>query len=84
MMRHTKEQCFRIVGFLDWWSDNHKTKNPNQEGKVATAIGNNKAASNGSDEKGGGSDASKGMARAQGEGTSETGYQDGCNHWTWH
>ncbi|KAJ0613771.1 putative transcription factor interactor and regulator CCHC(Zn) family [Helianthus annuus] len=57
MRGHTKEQCFKIVGFPNWWSDNHKTKNPNQEGKVATAIGNNSATSNDNAEKNGGDEA---------------------------
>nr|GEV95689.1 hypothetical protein [Tanacetum cinerariifolium] len=24
MSRHTKEQCFRIVGYPDWWTDGNK------------------------------------------------------------
>ncbi|KAJ0589682.1 putative transcription factor interactor and regulator CCHC(Zn) family [Helianthus annuus] len=75
MRGHTKEQCFKIVGFPDWWSDNHKTKNPNQEGKVVIAIGNN------NDEKDGGSNASKEIISVQNEDTSEVEDQDG---WTWH
>ncbi|XP_021974902.1 uncharacterized protein LOC110870015 [Helianthus annuus] len=81
MNKHTKDQCFRIVGFPDWWSDNHKTKNPNQEVKVVIAIGNNKATINDSDEKDGGSNASKEIIRVQSEGTSEAEDQDG---WMWH
>nr|GFA50244.1 hypothetical protein [Tanacetum cinerariifolium] len=25
MNRHTKDQCFEIIGYLDWWTDGHKT-----------------------------------------------------------
>nr|GEX32530.1 putative RNA-directed DNA polymerase [Tanacetum cinerariifolium] len=25
MNRHTKDQCFKIIGYLDWWTDGHKT-----------------------------------------------------------
>ncbi|KAJ0927359.1 hypothetical protein HanRHA438_Chr04g0181931 [Helianthus annuus] len=25
MSKHTKEQCFRLVGFPEWWTDSHKT-----------------------------------------------------------
>nr|GFC98943.1 hypothetical protein [Tanacetum cinerariifolium] len=24
MNRHTKEQCFKIIGYPDWWTDGHK------------------------------------------------------------
>ena len=38
MSRHTKEQCFRIVGYPDWWTDGHKKggKNPKLEKKTPT------------------------------------------------
>nr|GFD31993.1 hypothetical protein [Tanacetum cinerariifolium] len=25
MNRHTKDQCFKIIGYPDWWTDDHKT-----------------------------------------------------------
>nr|GEZ15617.1 hypothetical protein [Tanacetum cinerariifolium] len=25
MNRHTKDQCFKIIGYPDWWTDGHKT-----------------------------------------------------------
>nr|GEX10355.1 hypothetical protein [Tanacetum cinerariifolium] len=25
MNRHTKDQCFEIIGYRDWWTDGHKT-----------------------------------------------------------
>nr|GEW18756.1 hypothetical protein [Tanacetum cinerariifolium] len=33
MTKHTKEQCFRIVGYPNWWTDGHKkgTKNSKSE-----------------------------------------------------
>lgn len=26
MSKHTKEQCFKLVGYPDWWNDNHKER----------------------------------------------------------
>ncbi|KAJ0927704.1 putative RNA-directed DNA polymerase [Helianthus annuus] len=43
MMKHTKDQCFKLVGFPEWWNDGHKKgKNigGNDGGKTATTIGN--------------------------------------------
>ncbi|XP_071687396.1 uncharacterized protein [Rutidosis leptorrhynchoides] len=45
MKRHTREQCFRVIGFSEWWNDGHK------KGKVAmvtatAATGCNPEASN--------------------------------------
>lgn len=32
MSKHTKKQCFNIVGYPDWWSDGHKRNNrPGEE-----------------------------------------------------
>ncbi|XLR07165.1 hypothetical protein S83_035103, partial [Arachis hypogaea] len=40
MNKHTKETCFRIVGYLEWWEDNHKkSKNKSSQGRGATAVG---------------------------------------------
>ncbi|XLS44568.1 hypothetical protein HN51_001433 [Arachis hypogaea] len=41
MRKHTKETCFKIVGYPEWWED-PKPKNH----KAATAVGNPQAASN--------------------------------------
>ncbi|KAJ0619957.1 hypothetical protein HanHA89_Chr02g0077071 [Helianthus annuus] len=38
MMKHTKDQCFRLVGYPEWWNDGHKRGN--KEGKAVAAIGN--------------------------------------------
>ncbi|KAJ9542006.1 hypothetical protein OSB04_028512 [Centaurea solstitialis] len=42
MMKHTKEQCFRLVGYPDWWADGHKkgTKNLGSEKGKPTADDN--------------------------------------------
>ncbi|KAJ9553092.1 hypothetical protein OSB04_017137 [Centaurea solstitialis] len=39
MTRHTKEQCYRIVGYPDWWTDGHKkgTKNLGSEKSKSSA-----------------------------------------------
>ncbi|XP_072056225.1 uncharacterized mitochondrial protein AtMg00810-like [Arachis hypogaea] len=40
MNKHTKKTCFRIVGYLEWWEDNHKkSKNKSGQGRGATAVG---------------------------------------------
>ncbi|XP_022032681.1 uncharacterized protein LOC110933783 [Helianthus annuus] len=47
MTKHTKEHCFRLVGYPEWWSDGHKkgTKTAGAEkGKASAAVGNNHAA----------------------------------------
>lgn len=41
MMKHTKEQCFKIVGYPEWW------KEGNKKGKAATAVGNPEVTSSG-------------------------------------
>ncbi|KAF5781204.1 putative RNA-directed DNA polymerase [Helianthus annuus] len=46
MTRHTKAQCFKIVGYPDWWSDGHKkskTTGP-EKGTAAAAIGDQEGA----------------------------------------
>ena len=42
MMKHTKEQCYKLVGYPDWWNDGHKRSNKisrSEKGKVAAATG---------------------------------------------
>ncbi|KAD3336337.1 hypothetical protein E3N88_31856 [Mikania micrantha] len=53
MTKHTKEQCFKIVGYPEWWSDGHKkgkTSAGQEKGKASAAVGNNDVANTG-DEK---------------------------------
>ncbi|KAI3703312.1 hypothetical protein L1987_73277 [Smallanthus sonchifolius] len=43
MMKHTKEECFKIVGFPEWWNEgrNRTSKQGSLESKAAAAIGGN-------------------------------------------
>ncbi|KAI7750173.1 hypothetical protein M8C21_019307, partial [Ambrosia artemisiifolia] len=48
MTKHTKEQCFRLVGYPEWWSDGHKkgTKTTGQKrGKASVSVGDRNASS---------------------------------------
>nr|XP_043614555.1 uncharacterized protein LOC122586637 [Erigeron canadensis] len=51
MSRHTKEQCFRLVGYPDWWIDGNKkgTKSlKSDKGKTSVSVtDHNKASSSG-------------------------------------
>ncbi|KAJ0471582.1 hypothetical protein HanLR1_Chr15g0559371 [Helianthus annuus] len=41
MSKHTKDQCFELVGYPEWWNDNHKTQKggkPGATGKAAAAV----------------------------------------------
>lgn len=44
MTKHTKEQCFRIVGYPEWWADGHKK---GKNGKGAAAVGSQESTSSG-------------------------------------
>ncbi|KAM0012209.1 putative RNA-directed DNA polymerase [Helianthus debilis subsp. tardiflorus] len=48
MVKHTKEKCFKLVGYPDWWNDGHKKGNK-EGGKVAAAVGNPETTNNGGD-----------------------------------
>ncbi|KAJ0845341.1 hypothetical protein HanRHA438_Chr15g0712531 [Helianthus annuus] len=39
MKRHTKDQCFRLVGYPEWWGDGQKQKNSRADGKGTPAAG---------------------------------------------
>ncbi|KAJ0469473.1 hypothetical protein HanIR_Chr14g0708291 [Helianthus annuus] len=48
MNKHTKEQCFQIVGYPEWWNDGHKKGNKTtgkDGGRAAAVVGNNNATS---------------------------------------
>ncbi|KAM0003992.1 hypothetical protein Hdeb2414_s0259g00850581 [Helianthus debilis subsp. tardiflorus] len=53
MTKHTKEQCFRLVGYPDWWADGHKksTKNYAPEKGRASAAVTTKETGDGTDQK---------------------------------
>ncbi|KAJ0940703.1 putative transcription factor interactor and regulator CCHC(Zn) family [Helianthus annuus] len=38
MTRHTKSQCFQLVGYPEWWNDGHKKGNK-EGGKASATIG---------------------------------------------
>ncbi|XP_076908792.1 uncharacterized protein LOC143565815 [Bidens hawaiensis] len=43
MTKHTKEQCFKLVGYPEWWSDGHKKgikTTGHEKGKASAALGN--------------------------------------------
>ncbi|KAH6764228.1 hypothetical protein C2S51_015477 [Perilla frutescens var. frutescens] len=42
MNKHTKENYFRLVGYPEWWEDNHKPLKDNR-GKASIAVGNSVA-----------------------------------------
>lgn len=56
MMKHTKEQCFRLVGYPEWWADGPKR---GRDGKGAAAIGSQETTSSG----GGSNNHQKGTGR---------------------
>ncbi|XP_076926638.1 uncharacterized protein LOC143589894 [Bidens hawaiensis] len=41
MAKHTKEQCFKLVGYPEWWAGGHK------KGKAAAAVGSQGTTSSG-------------------------------------
>lgn len=45
MMKHTKEQCFRLVGYPEWWADGQKK---GRDGKGTEAVGSQETTSSGS------------------------------------
>ncbi|KAJ0598803.1 putative RNA-directed DNA polymerase [Helianthus annuus] len=50
MLKHTKDQCFKLVGYPEWWNDGHKKRNK-EGGKAAAAIGDTKNNSAGNDQQ---------------------------------
>ncbi|KAJ0852132.1 hypothetical protein HanRHA438_Chr14g0634691 [Helianthus annuus] len=92
MTKHTKEQCFKIVGYPDWWTDGHK------KGKAAAAVGNPVTTSSGGNSElpqkttGTHDDLEKGnqggkcfvAAVKEEEPGSVTGHQDREDHWAWY
>ncbi|KAH6773521.1 hypothetical protein C2S51_011925 [Perilla frutescens var. frutescens] len=56
MKKHTRETCFQLVGYPDWWDETKKTKLPgkNRGGIAAAATTANRATSAGAGNIGGG------------------------------
>ncbi|XP_035831181.1 uncharacterized protein LOC118480438 [Helianthus annuus] len=90
MMRHTKDQCFRIVGYPEWWSDGHKkgTKSNKDGGKAAVATNRTEDSGRGGEDSGRSNEQHSGgfggVAFAGESEPNEGGYQDGNDHWAWH
>ncbi|XP_076951121.1 uncharacterized protein LOC143624310 [Bidens hawaiensis] len=57
MSKHTKEQCFKLVGFPGWWIDGHK-KGDKDKAKAATTVGNSEVTNNGGGDQRSGGDRS--------------------------
>ncbi|KAF5783775.1 putative transcription factor interactor and regulator CCHC(Zn) family [Helianthus annuus] len=81
--KHTKSQCFELVGYPEWWNDGHKKGNK-EGGKAAATIGKTEEP----EHRGGGEQRSTAFGGftstddiAENE---EGGYQDGNDHWAWH
>ncbi|KAI3821226.1 hypothetical protein L1987_08787 [Smallanthus sonchifolius] len=54
MTKHTKEQCFKLVGYPEWWADGQK------KGKTAATVGSQvTTSSGGGNSRGGGNQAGK-------------------------
>ncbi|KAM0071101.1 putative transcription factor interactor and regulator CCHC(Zn) family [Helianthus debilis subsp. tardiflorus] len=92
MTRHTKEQCFRIVGYPDWWADgNKKTGKSSDKGKAA---GEGETSGTGGKKQGTGfggmmigdgfSEEDASFFEVEEGNESGKGYQDGSDHWAWH
>ncbi|KAK1419961.1 hypothetical protein QVD17_29426 [Tagetes erecta] len=50
MSKHTKNQCFKLVGFPKWWSVGHKKDNKEWR-KAVAAVDNSKASTNDDDKQ---------------------------------
>ncbi|KAJ0846073.1 hypothetical protein HanRHA438_Chr15g0720751 [Helianthus annuus] len=91
MAKHTKEQCFKLVGYPEWWADGHK------KSKASAAVGSQGTTSSG----GGSHDNQKStnnpesfekennggtcfFAADREEEADGTGHQDGKDHWAWY
>ncbi|KAH6760951.1 hypothetical protein C2S51_017900 [Perilla frutescens var. frutescens] len=54
MTKHTKETCFKLVGYPEWWEDGHKPGKSNNSGKAAVPVGNSVATDSGDGHRGAG------------------------------
>ncbi|XP_076922176.1 uncharacterized protein LOC143583875 [Bidens hawaiensis] len=92
MSKHTKDQCFKLVGFPDWWNDGHK-KNNKEGGKSASTVGNPEttASSTANHRAVEGRNGGFGGMASAGDGSEvdagcnmDGGHQDGSDYWAWH
>ncbi|XP_076885610.1 uncharacterized protein LOC143535159 [Bidens hawaiensis] len=47
MTRHTKEECFKIIGYPEWWTNGHKKGNNKDGGKTGATVDNKTAVNDG-------------------------------------
>ncbi|KAM0007139.1 hypothetical protein Hdeb2414_s0150g00815021 [Helianthus debilis subsp. tardiflorus] len=79
MLKHTKDQCFKLVGYPEWWNDGHKkTGVPAEKGKAAAAAGTGTEDNQMQGAFGG--IATSGVKTNEGD----AGHQDWDDHWAWH
>ncbi|KAF5786842.1 hypothetical protein HanXRQr2_Chr10g0445791 [Helianthus annuus] len=87
MSRHTKNQCFQLVGYPEWWNDGHKKGKPDG-GKSVANIGKTEEGNRvgGGEQKNTGDSGFGGFTSTGFEApeSDEGGYQDGSDHWAWH
>ncbi|KAH6800686.1 hypothetical protein C2S52_001150 [Perilla frutescens var. hirtella] len=70
MSKHTKKTCFRLVGYPEWWEDNHKPPKENQ-GKAAVVAGNSEVVDTRHGGDGRGGEGQGGEGRSSGSGRTE-------------
>ena len=46
MAKHTRETCYKLVGFLEWWNDGYRTGKP-RDARSAVAMGGSDVSSSG-------------------------------------
>ncbi|KAJ0586726.1 hypothetical protein HanIR_Chr04g0155021 [Helianthus annuus] len=92
MAKHTKEQCFKLVGYPEWWADGHKK---GKDGKAAAAVSNPETGSGGgggsgssvyqkSDEKMDSGCVFLAAMKEEEKRVDVAGHQDGNDHWAWY
>ncbi|XP_047955338.1 uncharacterized protein LOC125201319 [Salvia hispanica] len=94
--KHTKDGCFLLIGFPDWWDEmkrNRATRAAaNRGGKVATVVGDRATDAGGTAGSAGATHGGTGNEQRGSEevvcstarAMSMSGYQDGDDDWAWH
>nr|GFA68536.1 hypothetical protein [Tanacetum cinerariifolium] len=90
MNRHTKDQCFKIIGYLDWWTDGHKTtsnKGAKKDKPSTSPTANTRNSTKNSNDRrseGGFGGVAAAVEEEGEESFSVKGYQDETDYWAWH